>query len=278
MDIPNQEWCPSMAEYHSATQWWGSGMLGTFRFDPYSAFLRWGDTERVIDRPQRPTIAMHLGATVDQLLTDPEIPVRVHDVNKRTEAKFWSAQDADPDHLHVTRSMFERAADMIDSLQQPRTAMAQWAASLLLSQETEHQYSYRWDDPTGVKLKIRPDGLTILGGETPTHVSLKCLTGGKPHEFKRTMRQRGLDVQAAFYERGIARLFNVDSSLVMTYFVVIDMDRPHSVYTYRIGSDDLERGRIINVATLENLGRCLAGERGWATEAEMHPSIGIDEL
>lgn len=102
---------------------------------------------------------------------------------------------------------------------------------LLLNSEPEVSI-YTSDDTTGLKIKLRPDALSL---DKPTITDLKSTLDSSIYSFSRDVFKWGYDVSAAFY---------TDFSGKQNYiFAALDKTPPHCIGLFQLHQTIIEDGR-----------------------------------
>jgi len=105
-----------------------------------------------------------------------------------------------------------------------------------LIQNIEYQYSIFWTDPSGLKLKTRPD---ICKSKKNIIVDVKTTTDGSPEQFSKDMANYDYPFQAIMQIDGVLKsgfMKQVD----VYYWLVIEKEPPYSATLYEFDPDDIK--------------------------------------
>jgi hypothetical protein len=116
------------------------------------------------------------------------------------------------------------------------------------------------DELTGVWLRARPDFLPqscIDGDDVRVVPDLKFMTGThcSPLGFSKALSNFGYALSAAHYSEGIKQIYGKPPTHFL--FVVIEKDEPHTVSTYWLDPEDIERGRLQMRRAINLFAECL---------------------
>jgi hypothetical protein len=116
------------------------------------------------------------------------------------------------------------------------------------------------DDLTGVWLRARPDFLPqscIDSAPIRIVTDLKFMAGThcSPRGFSKALDNFGYHLSAAWYSEGIKQVYGKYPTHFM--FVVIEKDAPHTVSTYWLEDEDIQRGRLMMRQAINVFAECL---------------------
>lgn len=116
------------------------------------------------------------------------------------------------------------------------------------------------DEVTGVWLRARPDFLPqscIDGGLVRIVTDLKFMAAShcSPRGFSRAVDNFGFYISAAWYGEGIRHIYGKPPTHFM--FVVIEKDPPHTVSTYWLEDEDIQRGRLMMRQAINVFAECV---------------------
>jgi len=115
------------------------------------------------------------------------------------------------------------------------------------------------DELTGVWLRARPDFLPqscIDGDDVRVVTDLKFMTGThcSPLGFSKALDNFGYFLSAAWYAEGIRQIYGKPPTHFL--FVVIEKDEPHTVSTYWLEPEDLQRGHMMMRRAIDLFAEC----------------------
>ena len=147
--------------------------------------------------------------------------------------------------------LVERIADRISSSADARNALLRGKAEITLAWQ---------DELTGVWLRARPDFLPqscIDGADLRIVSDLKFMasTHCSPRGFSRALDNFGYYLSAAWYSEGIKQVFGKYPTHFL--FIVIEKDEPHSVSTYWLEEQDIQRGFLMMRQAINVFAECL---------------------
>lgn len=213
-----------------------------------------------LDTPFTATPAMRLGTALHSAVLEPltfstQYVVSPKFDRRKTEdkekAKEWELQ-------HAGKSILTE--EEMQAVQGMRAAVAAHKDAARMLQGCVTEQSYFWTDAeTGIRCRIRPDGLVVdASGEVVAILDLKSALCAAQRPFARVMGDRGYDVQAAFYTDGLAHLVGKQ---VPFYLLAVENTAPHGVALYKVGQRTLEIGRSKYRTALQLLEWCRKNER-----------------
>jgi hypothetical protein len=147
--------------------------------------------------------------------------------------------------------LVKRIADQIGSNSDARHALLRGVPEMTLAWQ---------DELTGVWLRARPDFLpqTCIDGAIVRVVpDLKFMAGThcSPRGFSKALDNFGYYLSAAWYSEGIYRIYGKPPTHFM--FVVIEKDEPHTVSTYWLEEEDIQRGRLMMRQAINVFAECV---------------------
>jgi hypothetical protein len=126
-------------------------------------------------------------------------------------------------------------------------------AAKLLEAGSPELSGYWHDEPTGVRLRCRPDFLPDTGGR-PLIVEYKTAASANPRRFARSLYDYGYHQQAAWNIDGLAACAGVyDAAFV---FIVQQKEPPWLVSVCQLEPEDIAYGRAQNRAAIEVYAKC----------------------
>lgn len=133
-------------------------------------------------------------------------------------------------------ALVEKIADRISANADARNALIRGVPEMTLAWQ---------DEITGVWLRARPDFLpqSCIDGEDLRVVSdLKFMAAShcSPRGFSKAIDNFGYHLSAAWYSEGIKQVYGKYPTHFL--FIVIEKDEPHTVSTYWLEAEDIERG------------------------------------
>jgi hypothetical protein len=148
-------------------------------------------------------------------------------------------------------ALVKRIADRISGNADARNALIRGVPEMTLVWQ---------DELTGVWLRARPDFLPhscIEGALVRAVPDLKFMTPThcSPHGFSRALDNFSYYLSAAWYSEGIYRIYGKPPTHFL--FVVIEKEEPHTVSTYWLEPEDLERGRLMMRQVINVFAECL---------------------
>jgi len=147
--------------------------------------------------------------------------------------------------------LVEKIADRISGNADARNALLRGVPEMTLAWQ---------DELTGVWLRARPDFLpqSCIDGEDVRIVSdLKFMspTYCSPRGFSKAIDQFGYAISAAWYGEGIRQIYGKYPTHFL--FIVIEKDEPHTVSTYWLEAEDIERGHKQMRQAIDLFAACL---------------------
>lgn len=147
--------------------------------------------------------------------------------------------------------LVERIADRISSSADARNALLRGKAEVTLAWQ---------DELTGVWLRARPDFLPqscIDGADLRIVSDLKFMasTHCSPRGFAKAIDNFGYHLSAAWYSEGIKQVYGKYPTHFL--FIVIERDEPHTVSTYWLEAEDIERGHKQMRQAIDLFAACL---------------------
>jgi hypothetical protein len=148
-------------------------------------------------------------------------------------------------------ALVKRIADRIGDNADARNALLRGVPEMTLAWQ---------DELTGVWLRARPDFLPqscIDGGIVRIVTDLKFMAAShcSPRGFSRAVDNFGFAVSAAWYSEGIHQIYGKPPTHFM--FVVIEKDEPHTVSTYWLEEEDIQRGRLMMRQAINVFAECV---------------------
>jgi hypothetical protein len=157
-------------------------------------------------------------------------------------------------------------------------------AAKLLENGAAELSGYWHDEPTGVRLRFRPDFLPETGSGRPIIVDYKSAASANPRRFAKAAYDYGYYQQAGWYIDGLQHTTGAaDAAFV---FVVQQKDPPFLVSVCQLEPEDIELGRRQNRAAIDLYARCrdtgkwpgyddmsICGLPGWARK-QIHDDLG----
>ncbi len=148
-------------------------------------------------------------------------------------------------------AMVEKIAEKIGANPDARNALMRGIPELTLAWQDEH---------TGVWLRARPDFMPqscIDGGLVRIVTDLKFMAAShcSPRGFSRACDNFGFYISAAHYSEGIRQIYGKPPTHFM--FIVIEKDEPHTVSTYWLEDQDIQRGHLMMRQAINVFSECL---------------------
>lgn len=148
-------------------------------------------------------------------------------------------------------ALVEKIADKISGNADARNALIRGVPEMTLAWQ---------DELTGVWLRARPDFLPqscIDGGPVRIVTDLKFMAAShcSPRGFSRAVDNFGFYISAAWYGEGIRQIYGKPPTHFM--FVVIEKEPPHTVSTYWLEDEDIQRGRLMMRQAINVFAECV---------------------
>lgn len=148
-------------------------------------------------------------------------------------------------------ALVERIANQISGNADARNALIRGVPEMTLAWQ---------DELTGVWLRARPDFLpqSCIDGDDVRIVSdLKFMTGThcSPRGFSKAIDNFGYYLSASWYSEGIKQVYGKYPTHFL--FIVIEKDEPHTVSTYWLEAEDIERGHKQMRQAIDLFAACL---------------------
>jgi exodeoxyribonuclease VIII len=136
-----------------------------------------------------------------------------------------------------------------------KSLLAHPEIATLLRMSEYRERSLRWEWPTGLPLKCRPDVIC----KAPIIVDVKTARDVSPEGFARQVTNFGYHRQAAFYCRCVDELRNVFAQGPRHCFVfaVVQSSAPWEAACYSLPQDAVDLGYQQNARLLEDLAECV---------------------
>lgn len=210
------------------------------------------------DNPPPPRRAFDLGHLAHTLILGEGSEIVVVDaVDWRTKAAQEQRQAAyDAQKVPVLRAEYDAAKVMRDAVWANDTAAA------LFEDGLAERSGYWQDEPTDIRLRFRPDWLTMLD-EQVVCADVKSTVSADPAEFARSVLKFGYHAQAAWYLRGLVA-HGIDDARFL--FVCVEKTPPYPVSVIELDADAIAEGALMNRRAIDLYARCV--------EADIWPAYG----
>lgn len=147
--------------------------------------------------------------------------------------------------------LVKRIADKIGANPDARNALLRGIPEMTLAWQ---------DELTGVWLRARPDFLPqscIDGADVRIVSDLKFMAAShcSPRGFSKALDNFGYFLSAAWYSEGIKQVYGKYPTHFM--FIVIEKDEPHTVSTYWLEDQDIQRGRLMMRQAINVFAECV---------------------
>lgn len=227
-----------------------------------------------LNAPHQPTPAMLLGTAVHTAVLEPHVFKQDYVVSPKFDrrTKDGKAEAAAWEENNQGKSTISE--DDMSAIVGIQSAVAEHRGASELLRDCVTEQSYFWtDEDTNISCRIRPDALVVdKDGQVVAIIDLKTALNASKGKFRRTISDRGYDLQAAFYTDGLARAIGRE---VPFYFLAVETAAPHGVALYRTGKKTLEIGRSKYRAALQILQWCRENDR-WPSYQPFGESEEID--
>lgn len=169
-------------------------------------------------------------------------------LDRRTkEGKALAAQIETSGKIPISEDAFAQIQAMAESVMSNK-----YAAALLNG--GEHEMSYFWtDEPTGIKLKCRPDCRTDLKS-TSVIVDLKTTENADTDSFMHSCIKYGYDLQAAMYTKGVSEVEGKQHRFV---FIAVEKSPPYACNVLEADDFIIQKGAKDLKDYLYTLKECL---------------------
>jgi hypothetical protein len=185
-----------------------------------------------LTRPHKETDAMKVGTAIHMAILEPHLLGSTY--------VYWDEYKRGKDYTDFVAKnkgkIILKTTDM-DKVLGMATAVREYRDyPIQRAIEIGHaELSIYWTDPeTGIKLKIRPDSFSEYGT-----IDIKKTQDARPHQFIRSCKDYGYDVQAAMYMTGMELFLGKKTPF---YFLAVEEEAPHGVWVHEVSQEMYDSG------------------------------------
>jgi len=217
---------------------------------------------RLSDVPLEPkqSDAMDMGTAVHQLLLrDDRIDVQNFDSYRSGEARAWRDEVRSNGRIPMLQHQWDRAQAIADAVREAMRGLAQPTPFTAGTPEA----TITWVDTGGARCRARldwlRDDLTVIDDLKVTSKT------ADPRKWEKQIWNMGYDVQAAFYRRGVAAVYDAVPSF---RWVVAESVPPYCVSVVTLSDADMFAANVACDTAIQMWNECMATNEwpGYPTE------------
>jgi len=241
----------SIHEYHSKTDFLGSGQLRTFIRSPYHYF------QSLSGNAPEPTPSMNLGTLIHLMLSEPhryhENVILKPDFNRRTkQGKLDEAEWVKENikKIIVDNKQYEILNGIYESLKKLPMAMN------ILKDGHKEISGFFLDPSTSIQCRIRPDIFIPRDGKIPPIIlDIKSTKDASEEAFQMSIKRYGYHIAAAYYLRGASIIEKEECSNFM--WIAVENVAPYAVAVYEMDQAWREIGESVVSSSMKKLSECI---------------------